>query len=271
MPPHDDRLQFAVSIAREAGDLTLKHFRASGLQVDSKRDGTPVTIADREAERHLRAKVAHRFPADAILGEEFGDSPGTSGYQWIFDPIDGTKSFVCGVPLYGTMVAVMKDAQPLIGVINMPALNELVYASVGGGAWLSVGGAPPTAAKVSTVGNLADAVTVFTGPEVWRQARRWPEFERLCNASRLSRGWSDCYGCVLVATGRADIWAEPVVSLWDVAAAVPIIEEAGGRYTDFDARRDWMTGNCIATNGLLHAQATAALHGSGGGSGESPC
>ncbi|MEK6703562.1 MAG: histidinol-phosphatase [Planctomycetota bacterium] len=269
--PHEDRLQLAVSIAREAGDLTLKYFRAANLQVDSKRDGTPVTIADRDAEKLLRAKVGQRFPADALLGEEFGDSPGTSGYQWIFDPVDGTKSFVCGVPLYGTIVAVMKDDQPVIGVINMPALNELVYASVGGGAWLSVAGAPPVSAKVSTVGDLSDAVTVFTAPEVWRQAARWPEFERLCNASRLSRGWSDCYGCVLLATGRADVWAEPSISLWDVAAAVPIIEEAGGRYTDFAGRRAWLTGNCIATNALLHAQAIAVLNDKGGRSGGPPC
>ncbi len=258
---HQDRLRFAVEIARQAGDLTLRHFRAAGLKVDSKRDGTPVTAADRGAETLLRARVGETYASDGILGEEFGESPGTSGYQWIFDPIDGTKSFVCGVPLYGTMAAVMKDGVPVIGVINMPALHELVYASVGGGAWSVVGEAAPVAARVSTVNAMTDAVTVFTAPEIWRQAGRWPEFDRLCGASRLSRGWSDCYGCVLVATGRADVWAEPTVSLWDVAAAVPIIEEAGGRYTDFAGRRDWTSGNCVATNAVLHAAAIEVLSG----------
>ncbi len=253
--PTEERFAFAKAIAREAGDLTLTHFRKRGLAVDTKRDGSPVTIADREAEQRLRALVEARFPADAILGEEFGDKPGTSGFRWVFDPIDGTKSFVSGVPLYGTMVACMHHADPVIGVINMPALGELVAAAKGLGCTLERTGHAPEPARVSGVRDMKEAIFVYTAPEVYTQAGRWDLFERMSHATRLSRGWSDCYGCVLVATGRADIWVEPTVALWDVAAAVPIIEEAGGRYTDLAGQRDATTGSCLVTNGLLHEAA----------------
>jgi histidinol phosphatase-like enzyme (inositol monophosphatase family) len=262
--PTEDRLDFARAIAKEAGDLTLTHYRRRGLPVQTKRDGTPVTIADQEAERRLRALVESRYPHDAIMGEEFGDKPGTppaSGFRWVFDPIDGTKSFVCGVPLYGTMVACLKDDQPLLGVINMPALGEMVSAAAGLGCWLDRDGLPREPARVSAVNDLAEAVFVYTAPEVYTQASRWDLFHRLSHATRLSRGWSDCYGCVLVATGRADLWVEPTVALWDVAAALPIIEEAGGRYTDLTGRRDVATGSCLATNGLLHDGAMRVVRG----------
>jgi histidinol-phosphatase len=260
--PLAERFAFAKAIAREAGDLTLTHFRKRGLAVDTKRDGSPVTIADREAEQRLRALVEARFPADAILGEEFGDKPGTSGFRWVFDPIDGTKSFVSGVPLYGTMVACLQHEDPVIGVINMPALAELVAAAKGIGCTLERTGHAPEPARVSGVRDMKEAIFVYTAPEVYTQAGKWPLFERMSHATRLSRGWSDCYGCVLVATGRADIWVEPTVALWDVAAAVPIIEEAGGRYTDLSGRRDATTGSCIATNGHLHEAAMKVVQSS---------
>lgn len=261
MTPIEQRLAFARDIAREAGEITLTHFRRRGLEVQTKRDGTPVTIADQEAEKRLRALVEARFPDDAILGEEFGDKPGTSGYRWIFDPIDGTKSFVCGVPLYGTMVAVMKGDEPAVGVINMPALGEMVSAATGLGCTLERAGHDPAPARVSGVRDLKEGVLVFTGMEVFREAGRLPVFEGLSKACRLSRGWSDCYGCVLVATGRADVWVEPVVALWDVAAALPILEEAGGVYTDLQGRRDVTTGSCLAANPALHAAAMRVVGG----------
>jgi histidinol phosphatase-like enzyme (inositol monophosphatase family) len=262
--PLADRFAFAQAIAKEAGDLTLTHYRKRGLAVDTKRDGSPVTIADRSAEELLRKLVASRFPTDAISGEEFGDTPGTapaSGFRWVFDPIDGTKSFVSGVPLYGTMVACLHHEDPVIGVINMPALGEVVAAAKGLGCTLARTGHPTEPARVSGVRDLKEAIFVYTAPEVYTQAGKWPLFERMSHATRLSRGWSDCYGCVLVATGRADIWVEPTVALWDVAAAVPIIEEAGGRYTDLSGRRDATTGSCIATNGHLHDAAMKIVRG----------
>jgi histidinol phosphatase-like enzyme (inositol monophosphatase family) len=257
----EERFVFAQSIALEAGDLTLTHYRRRGLPVQTKRDGSPVTIADQEAERRLRTLVEDRFPHDAILGEEFGDKPGTSGFRWVFDPIDGTKSFVCGVPLYGTMVACLHDAEPVVGVINMPALGEMVSGAKGLGCWLDRTGLPREPARVSGVRDLREAVFVYTAPEVYSQAGCWDLFHRLSHAARLSRGWSDCYGCVLVATGRADVWVEPTVALWDVAAALPIIEEAGGRYTDLSGRRDVTTGSCLATNGFLHDDAMRVVRG----------
>lgn len=255
------RWTFAVDIAREAGDLTLTHFRKRGLAVETKRDGSPVTIADQEAEKKLRALVEARFGDDGIVGEEFGTKEGSSGYRWVFDPIDGTKSFVCGVPLYGTMVAVMKGDEPVVGVINMAGLGEIVHAVRGGGCWLDRAGHGRTQARVSGVRDLSEAVFVYTAPEVYTKAGQWPLFERMSHGTRLSRGWSDCYGCVLVATGRADVWVEPVVALWDVAAALPIIEEAGGTYTDLQGKRDVTTGSCIATNRLLHESAMKLARG----------
>lgn len=260
-PALEARWTFATQIAREAGELTLTHFRNRGLAVQTKRDGSPVTIADQDAEKRLRALVEARFGEDGILGEEFGERKGSSGYRWVFDPIDGTKSFVCGVPLYGTMVAVMKGDEPVVGVINMPALGEVVHAAKGAGCWLERAGHPKAQARVSGVTDLKEAVFVFTAPEVYTNAGRWDAFQRLSHGTRLSRGWSDCYGCVLVATGRADVWAEPTVALWDVAAALPIIEEAGGMYTDFAGTRDVTTGSCVATNGALHAAALGLARG----------
>jgi histidinol phosphatase-like enzyme (inositol monophosphatase family) len=261
MTPIEQRLAFARDIAREAGEITLTHFRRRGLAVETKRDGTPVTIADQEAEKRLRALVEAKFPQDGILGEEFGEKAGTSGYRWIFDPIDGTKAFVCGVPLYGTMVAVMEQSRPVVGVINMPALGEAVSAARGLGCTLERPGHQPAPARVSGLQDLSEAVLVYTGMEVYRQAGRERAFDALSRACRLSRGWNDCYGCVLVATGRADVWMEPVVALWDVAAAVPIIEEAGGVYTDFQGRADPTTGSCLVANPTLHAAALKLIRG----------
>jgi histidinol phosphatase-like enzyme (inositol monophosphatase family) len=251
------RLAAAVAMTSEAGDLTLEHFRRRGLAVETKRDGTPVTVADRAAEQLLRRRVDERFPDDAILGEEFGERPGSSGFSWIFDPIDGTKSFVSGVPLYGTMVAVLHQNQPVVGVINMPALGEMVFAARGMGCTLRRSGHTDTPARCSSIKDLSEATLVYTGIETFESVGRRAVLDRLVAACRLSRGWSDCYGCVLVATGRADVWIEPVVAVWDVAAAVPIIEEAGGVYTDLQGRRDWTSGTTLASAPGLHPAALA--------------
>ena len=162
MPEQPDdkmlRLELARQIAHEAGQLTLRYFRAPGVAVERKSDDSPVTIADREAEQLLRRRIAERFGEDGVLGEEFPEKEGTSPYRWILDPIDGTKSFVSGVPLYGTLVAVTQDGKPLIGVINIPALGESVYAASGAGAWYLWGDRPPCPAQVSTTKKLADSL-----------------------------------------------------------------------------------------------------------------
>lgn len=249
------RLELALAAAKEAGRLTLEHYQHRDLQTEAKRDGTPVTIADRQAELHLRRRIEQAFPQDGILGEEFGERPGDSGYRWILDPIDGTRAFVCGVPLYGTLVGVQHvagDGHCPIGVIHMPAMGETVYAARGRGCWWEREGQRPAPARVSRVPRLADGVFCTTDGMLFDRTGLWAGYERLCRAAGVSRGWSDCYAFLLVATGRADACVEPVVALWDIAAIQPVIEEAGGRFTDLEGRPTVQTTRVVATNGLVH-------------------
>lgn len=248
------RLEFAVEIARQAGELTLRHFRTAGLAVERKGDGSPVTVADKGAEELLRRLISTKFPADAIVGEEFGETVGTSGYQWILDPIDGTKSFVSGVPLYTTLVAVMHDNEPLVGVIFAPAAGEMVYAARSSGCWHVIGDGAPQSAKVSDVKTLADAVFLTTCVRSYtldRQKDGRGVFDRLAESCRVSRTWGDAFGYMLVATGRAEIMIDPVMNLWDAAALLPIIEEAGGEFFDWQGKSTVHSGEAVATNAAL--------------------
>jgi histidinol phosphatase-like enzyme (inositol monophosphatase family) len=248
------RLQAAVAAAREAGAETLRWFRQSALAVERKGDGSPVTAADRAAESLLRERIGDAFPDDAILGEEFGESAGKSSYRWILDPIDGTKSFISGVPLYTTLVAVLHEDKPLLGVIFAPATGEIVYAAAGQPTSYSVAGGAPMPARVSEVERLAEATFVTTELNTFDRAcdqgRRgvFNEMERAC---RLTRTWGDAYGYLLVATGRADVMIDPIVNLWDAAALQPVIEGAGGHYSDWQGRPSVHTGNAVATNPKL--------------------
>lgn len=261
-PENTTRLDLARTLALEAGALTLRHFQLDDLRVEMKQDGTPVTIADREAEQVLRQGVMAEFPDDGLIGEEFGVAEGRSDFRWVFDPIDGTKSFACGVPLYGTLVAVERRVggvwRSVVGVVNMPALGEMVYAADGCGAWQEVGGAK-RAARVSGVTTLRESVMVLTGGEYTTQAGAEGVQRRLASACRLVRGWSDCYGLVLVATGRAEVWFEPVVREWDVAPAPVILREAGGTFTDWRGVEDIRSGTGLGTNGRIHAEALAII------------
>lgn len=257
-------MEFARDIALKAGAATLGHFQREDLPVEMKRDGTPVTEADRQAEELLRALVGVRFADDGLIGEEFGVREGRSVFRWVFDPIDGTKSFACGVPLYGNLVAVERRGEdgswwPVIGVVNMPALGELVYAGEGLGAWHESRGRAKRPARVSKVARLADSVVVITGMEYVQKGRAESAMSRLAGACRMVRGWSDCYGLVLVATGRADVWFEPAVSHWDIAPAPPILAEAGGEFTDVQGRRSVVNGSGVGTNRLLHEAVLAAV------------
>lgn len=250
------RLEFAAKIAREAGELTLRHYRQPGLAVEHKGDGSPVTIADQGAEKLLRQRIAEQFPDDAIVGEEFGETAGTSGFQWILDPIDGTKSFVSGVPLYTTLVAVLLNGEPQIGVIFAPAADEMVYAAVGNGAWHVIDGEEPRPAQVSSVGDLEQAAFLSTCVMSYTVDRKFdgrPLFDRLAEACRVSRTWGDAFGYLLVATGRAEIMIDPIMNLWDAAALLPIITEAGGEFFDWRGRSTVHSGEAIATNGALAA------------------
>ena len=258
--PTDDiqaRLELARSAALEAGKLTLEFFQQEGLAVDRKADRSPVTEADRQAEKLLRERIAAAFPDDGIVGEEFGEQAGTSPYRWILDPIDGTKSFICGVPLYGTLVGVEYERRSAVGVINIPALGECVYAAAGGGAWFVKDGGEPRAAEVSARKSLAEAVflTSQVGSFSGRGAGEvYLDIERQAS---ITRTWGDCYGYLLVATGRADVMIDPEMNLWDAAALQPIIEEAGGRFSDWAGAPSIYSGESIATNGLLHDEVLA--------------
>jgi histidinol-phosphatase len=245
------RLNLARAVAREAGELTLRYFLKTDLQVDLKQDASPVTIADREAEQLVRARVAAAFPDDGILGEEFGEQSGKSGFRWIIDPIDGTKSFIHGVPLYAVLIGIEHEQESRVGVIHIPALNEMIYAAVGQGAWHCVGEKSPQRAKVSSRANLAEGLFCTSDPANFRQRGAWDFYERLCLATRISRTWGDAYGYLLVATGRAEVMVDPIMSIWDAAALFPILQEAGGTYTDWQGRPTIHTGEGLATNGLV--------------------
>jgi len=242
-PPLSELLDLAVSLTRQAGELTLGWFRAENLAVDRKGDGTPVTEADRAAERFLRAEITGRFPDDAIVGEEEADTPGSSGRTWIIDPIDGTKAFTHGVPLYSNLLAVEDADGPAIGVINLPALAETVSAGRGLGCWVN-----QKPAQVSSRDRVAGSYLSSCGFDYWT--------EPMMTAARASganlRTWGDGYGYALVATGRIDAMCDPVVARWDVSPMPVILAEAGGRFTDLEGRDGTQGGTGLATNGRLH-------------------
>lgn len=249
------RLNFILPAIRAAGDLTLRYFRQADVTVERKSDASPVTIADREAEKLLREAIAAAFPDDEVLGEELGERPGTSGYRWILDPIDGTKSFISGVPLYSTLVGLEKSGQTLLGAILIPALDECVYAARGHGAWYVRGNEPAELARVSSTDSLAESLFLTSEVKTFDENNRRTAFDRLQQASRLTRTWGDGYGYLLVATGRADLMVDAKMNVWDCAALQPIIEEAGGKFTDWRGEATIYGGDAVASNGQVHNEA----------------
>ena len=249
------RLELAIEAAREAGRITLEYFRRDDLEVQRKGDDTPVTEADRRAEEHLRRRIAEAFAQDAVLGEELPDRPGSSPFRWILDPIDGTKSFIHGVPLYGTLVGVeyrpagQQQGQSVLGVILIPALDECVYAAAGQGAWYVSGDKPPKPAKVSSCRRLSEGLFLTSEAISFDQIGRREVYDRLQATARLARTWGDCYGYLMVATGRAEAMVDPIMAVWDTAALLPILEEAGGTFTDWEGRPTIHAGQGMATNG----------------------
>jgi len=225
--------------------VALGHYR-TGLAVERKADGSPVTEADRAAERAAREWIEARFPADGIQGEELGIARPDAPRRWLIDPIDGTRTFVRGVPLWGTLVAIVEGERVIAGAARFPALGEALVASPGHGCWWS-----GARTAVSGVEAMAEAL-VLTTDERYATTPEWrPGWERLATRAGLARSWGDCYGYLLVATGRAEAMLDPVMSAWDAAALQPIIEEAGGRFTDWSGARTAFGGSVIATNARL--------------------
>jgi histidinol-phosphatase len=260
------RLAAALAATRLAAAETLRWFGRADLAVEDKADLSPVTAADRAAEAILRRELLGVFPDDAFLGEETGATPGTSGYEWVCDPIDGTKSFIRGVPLYATLVGCRRGAAGVVGVIAIPALDELVYAAAGGGAWHVRGTAAPVAARVSARGRLADGLVCssdFSSFGRWAGGAAAGDAARarVERSAKIVRTWGDGYGYALVATGRAEAMIDPLMNRWDAAAVETVVAEAGGRYGDWHGRPGIDSGDGLATNGLVHAEVLTLLAG----------
>ena len=242
----------AVSLARLAGELTLSYFRNRDLRVDEKGDGTPVTDADRGAEALLRKELARRHPGDGVLGEEEAEKPSQTGRRWIIDPLDGTRAFTRGIPLYVNLLALEDEHGIAIGVINIPALGETVYAGRGLGCFSN-----GTRVGVSHTAELAGAYLSASGFEHWDES----VLLRVKRAGLRLRTWGDGYGYALVATGRIDAMVDPEVALYDVAPMPVILAEAGGRFSDWSGRLDPAGGSGLATNGAIHDAVLALLGG----------
>lgn len=256
---HEGRLSAMIEVAEAAGHHTLKYYRSDSLVVDAKSDDSPVTVADREAEQLVRKMIAERFPSDTVQGEEFAEQTGTSPYRWVVDPIDGTKSFVCGVPLYSTLLALEVDGEPLGGVIFIPALDEIIAAAMGQGSWHRCGESSAwQRAAVSNKTDVARAVFVVSQVDTFDERGCEAAYKRIERQAWVTRSWGDGYGYLLVATGRAEIMIDPICNAWDVAAILPIVVEAGGKFTDWRGEPTTRGGDGVGTNGALH-EATLSM------------
>lgn len=242
-----DLLAIIEKLARDAGDVTLKYFQNPDLAVESKSDDSPVTIADRETEKFIRSEIARMFPGDVVIGEEFGEGVGEkNARRWIVDPIDGTKSFIHGIPLYGVMIGVEEAGEMIAGAVFIPPLNDMVVAARGEGCWWN-----GKRAQVSATETMADALILTTDVANHAKFNKQDSWKRLCDASRLVRTWGDCYGHILVATGRADAMFDPQMNPWDCAALKPILEEAGGTFTDYQGKATIYGDDAISSNKIL--------------------
>jgi histidinol-phosphatase len=254
-----DDLHLALELCDLADSITLSRFRATDLVIDTKPDLTPVTEADRGVEEAVRARLADLRPGDAVVGEEFGDTGGGQR-RWIIDPIDGTKNYVRGVPSWATLLALQDGDEIVCGVVSAPAFGRRWWAVRGSGAFVDDGLSPePRRIHVSAVRELSDASFSFAGLEDWDAVGRLDAMIELGRRCWRTRGYGDLWSYMLVAEGAVDIGTDPEVKLWDLAAPMVIVEEAGGRFTDLRGVRTAEGGSGLATNGLLHEAALAVL------------
>lgn len=240
-----DLLEFAHELAWQAGKITLRYFQ-TGIRPDLKADESPVTVADRETEQFLRDAITKRFPDHAVLGEEYGETGSGASHRWIVDPIDGTRSFVRGVPLYGVMIGLEREGEPVLGVVNIPALGDLVAAAQGEGCrW---NGRP---CHVSQTSSLKESLLLASAVGGYDDERNIPALRRLIDSFGTFRTWGDCYGYLMVATGRAEAMVDAQMSVWDAAALLPILREAGGSFTDWQGNPTINAGEGIGSNGVV--------------------
>ena len=252
-----DFLSFAEQTAREAGALTLEYFLTDGARAEFKSDDTPVTIADRKAEELIRSRIAGAYPDHQIVGEEYGTTEGSPDYRWIIDPIDGTKSFVHGVPLYAVLIALEIQGKMEVGCAYFPALDEIISAATGLGAqwnWKPC--------RVSEVASIDRAVCAHIDTAYFGKNGKGEPWERLQKAVYYNAGWCDAYGYLLVATGRAEIMLDPVMAVWDCGPFPPIFKEAGGYFGDWSGNEGRIDGGeALATNAALRDEVVALLQG----------
>ncbi len=244
-------LEAAKEIAYLGGQHTLKYFKKD-FEVISKADDSPVTIADRETEQVIREEILKRYPDHGIIGEEFGITNEDSSIQWVLDPIDGTKSFIHGVPFYTTLIGIMIDNEPVVGVINAPALDELCAAGIGLGATLN-----NEPCSVAHTENMEDATFLVTEIRRFQECGMEPAFQELMSQTKIHRTWGDAYGHMMVAIGRADIMFDPILNIWDAAALLPVLKEAGGIFSDTDGVETIHSGNGFSTNKALYPKVKA--------------
>ncbi len=257
-----NRHEVAVEVTREGGRTALRYF-GGNLAADWKPStdpwttahSSPVTVADQETERLLRERLSAAFPQDGFLGEEYGDQPGSSGYRWIIDPIDGTRNYFRGIPIWGTLVGLEYQGQMIAGFVDLPALGEFYHALRGEGAFCN-----GQRIQVSPVAKLADTTLLYTALSWFMKPGRQEAFLDLLGQTQAQRGFGDVYGFMLVARGSADLMLEFGVHAWDVAAVLPIVEEAGGTFTNYDGGQDIHKPDVLVSNGRLHADALAILH-----------
>ena len=240
-------LDFAMDTAFQAGRLTLGHFQ-TGVRVDRKADASPVTVADRGGEELIRALIQERYPRHGVFGEEMGESDSDFGHRWIVDPIDGTQSCIRGIPLYGVLLGLEIEGEMVVGVCYLAALDEMIAAARGEGCrWNG------RESRVTEVSSLAESLVSLTEPGSLDE-EHGPFWEKLKERARTVRGYSDCYGHCLVATGRCEVMLDPVMNPWDCAALLPIVEEAGGTFTDWSGTRTIYGGSAISTNEAVFPQ-----------------
>jgi len=254
-------LALAHTLADTADSIAMSRFRARDLHVTAKPDATPVTDADTAIEKAIRSTLSRARPRDGVLGEEFGISraAGATNRQWVLDPIDGTKNYLRGVPVWATLIALMVAEEPIVGLVSAPALGRRWWAALGHGAYAGKQPSQATRIRVSGVSSLGDASFTYSELEGWEEAGKLDRIVELMRHTWRNRAYGDFYGYMLLAEGALDIMVEPELSLWDVAALIPIITEAGGTFTDLTGRPGPGGGSAIATNGKLHQDVLSRL------------
>ncbi|MEV6298339.1 histidinol-phosphatase [Actinoplanes sp. NPDC051861] len=262
MAGYSDDLALAHLLADTADSISMARFRALDLTVEAKPDLTPVSDADTAVEKAIRSTLARARPRDGMLGEEFGRTPAAAGPHsryWVIDPIDGTKNFVRGVPIWATLIALMEGDTPVVGLVSAPALGRRWWAARGQGAFAGKHQHAATRIGVSSVRKLTDASFCYASLNGWADMGRLDQMMDILLGVWRSRAYGDFYGYMLLAEGALDAMVEPELSLWDVAALIPIITEAGGKITDLDGRPTVDKSSVVGTNGLLHESVLAAL------------